>query len=79
MDTCDQCIMGQLYGDYEEGFKKFCVHLPYGFFFSAASLGFTLSRDDQATPCALVNFKELADAWRRAIRQRIERDRTNDK
>jgi hypothetical protein len=77
METCDRCILGQLYGDYEVGFK----HLVGKFrgpltFFRVAAFGFTLTNEEQEEAIARgleprAIFAALADAWRREVRERV--------
>lgn len=74
MSLCDKCVLGQVYGDYWDGFRTIKKRMPWGLY-STADFGFTL-RDSEQTEAkllgeGLVRFDRLADAWRAEIRQRI--------
>jgi hypothetical protein len=77
METCDRCILGQLYDGYESGWWWVVRNLPArAKRYVASSYGFTLPPAQQTihTPAdkvvALARFKELADAWRHEINAR---------
>jgi hypothetical protein len=77
MHTCHECILGQLYGDYQEGWFRVLEPLPASRLFSAAAHGFTLYGTEQDTgidPWAAIvdRFVALADAWRAEIRSRLD-------
>jgi hypothetical protein len=71
METCDRCILGQLYGDYLKGFRMVTGPLPSHRLFSAADHGFTLrfaEQDlDQRDDRVLGRFAALADLWRAEV------------
>lgn len=70
MESCDMCILGQLFGHYVEGYERLRMSLPSTFLFSASAHGFTIPDEDQTEGCWVV-FRELANAWREEIRSRI--------
>ena len=83
MERCDHCMLGQLYGDYLNGFRKVLADQPAQTLFSAAAHGFTLLQMEQeqepdtdgdswymSYTQANARFRRLADAWRRLIRAR---------
>jgi hypothetical protein len=74
MESCDRCILGQLYGEYSLGFWTLTRPLDARKLFSAADHGFTLHASEQAAPDAdtFARFARLADAWRAAIRERLK-------
>jgi hypothetical protein len=59
MESCDNCILGQLFGSFREGMDA--LGIAFG-----SSRGFD-------RPCGTDNaaYKILADAWRAAIRVRL--------
>jgi hypothetical protein len=74
MATCDQCILGQLYGDYRVGFRKVLEPLSSRELFAASDLGFTLPGEEQLNGGrkTLRCFATLAEAWRSEIRRRLD-------
>ncbi len=77
METCDKCILGQLYGDYYRGFREILVSFPATIMYKSADFGFTLYDHEQnswkeSQEVILSKFRELADTWRDAIRGRLE-------
>jgi hypothetical protein len=76
METCDQCILGQVCGDYYDGWKKLLPRLPRKWHRSS-DYGFTLAGEEQDLQLGeygiiQVRFGMLADAWRAEIRRRLE-------
>lgn len=76
MESCDSCVLGQLYGHYDVGWWAVVRPLPAWRLFSTAAHGFTLRGDEQDTnleprDVILGRFAVLADAWRDAIRERV--------
>lgn len=76
MASCDKCILGQIYGDYQSGWKTALGPLSASHLHSAASYGFTLrgSEQDQYLDSLFVvmdRFAALAEAWRAEIRLRL--------
>jgi hypothetical protein len=76
METCNKCVLGQLYGDYQEGWFRVLEPLPASRLFSAAAHGFTLYGTEQDTgidPRAVIldRFAVLAEAWRAEVRRRL--------
>jgi hypothetical protein len=68
MDSCDACILGQLYGGYLRGFWDLTRPLPADRLISATEHGFTLTLAEQRkrfAPDAL--WEELAQCWRAEI------------
>ena len=83
MESCDRCVLGQLYGDYLDGFRHVLRNLPSQNLYSAAMHGFTLfeheqhvedSSDAAQTP-VLARFAALADLWRHTARGRVSPSR----
>jgi hypothetical protein len=72
MESCDRCILGQLWGDYMDGFRELVRPLDSRILFSAADHGFTLPLREQTGPWTMNRFAALADAWRDEIRKRLE-------
>lgn len=72
MESCDNCILGQVYGHYEDGFRSLIADLPDTILFSAADHGFTLYNAEQESIDVFSRFAALADAWRAEIRRRLE-------
>jgi hypothetical protein len=74
MATCDQCILGQLYGDYRVGFRMVLEPLPSRYLFAATDFGFTLPGEEQPDwgRETLLRFAALAEAWRSEIRRRLD-------
>ena len=78
METCDQCVLGQLYGDYATGFKEMLKPFDSRVQFSSGDHGFTL-RDSEQGPLRLqgqpiprhilFRFAALAELWRREVRR----------
>lgn len=72
MDSCTECILGQLYGQYLHGRRK----LGLGNWSASADRGFALSPDDGV---ALgtdegqkpIRFAALGALWRREVRSRL--------
>ena len=79
MESCDQCVLGQLYGNYWQGCRIVWKVLPSDRRYSSSEFGFTLydseqqiSFDGTEEGAVMARFKALADAWRVAIRERTE-------
>jgi hypothetical protein len=76
MDSCDRCVLGQLYGSYWEGVPALANALPRCFRFSSAEHGFTLFdreqdfRDEAGHIDVMDRFAALADLWRAEVRAR---------
>ncbi len=72
MDSCDDCILGQVYGHFLDG----CVKLGNALMHREAvvEFGFDLPAAGRYAlgPEALDRFEQLADAWRVEIRRRLE-------
>jgi hypothetical protein len=47
MESCDRCVLGQLHGDFLEGFRMILRSLPNRNRYSAADHGFTLYSPEQ--------------------------------
>lgn len=78
MESCDRCILGQLYGHYFAGYEALRRQLPSDFLFSALGHGFTLSTRAQFVvlesegPEGVIQFFDpLADLWRAEIARRL--------
>lgn len=77
METCDQCILGQLYGDYECGIQEVIVYRPRPRRrCHSSTFGFTLPTahqdpDAEMTEVILERFRVLAEAWRAEIKRRL--------
>lgn len=76
MESCDDCVLGQLYGDYQRGWPIVLKTLPSCKIFAASKHGFTLRDTEQdqtreEITKILGRFKELADDWRDVIRERV--------
>jgi hypothetical protein len=74
MESCDRCILGQLYGHYVLGLSCVLEPQPGNVLFAASDCGFTLIAEEQDGYDrieALERFHQLADAWRRLIRRRL--------
>jgi hypothetical protein len=77
MESCDDCMMGQLYGKYYIGFIELIENESDCILFSAAECGFTLYNREQIyfsghPEDVISRFKALADAWRSLIKTRLE-------
>jgi hypothetical protein len=72
MESCDSCILGQLWGDYMDGFRELVRPLDSRVLFSAANHGFALFWREQMSPWTMNRFAALADAWCDEIRRRTE-------
>lgn len=81
MESCDQCILGQLHGQFWSGFLSVLRPLPSTVLFSAAGFGFTL-RDSEQNLSACVwpvervrlRFAALGCLWRIAVLKRVSSD-----
>jgi hypothetical protein len=75
MESCSRCILGQLWGDFGEGFFRAIEVLDAATLHSASYFGFTLrdeeQDDDDPDEVVLPRFAALADAWRAEIRGRL--------
>lgn len=76
METCDRCLLGQLYGDYHIGFRAVLTSSDSRNLYRAGNFGFTLYDLEQLNdgPYVMARFAGLADAWRAAIRGRLTAD-----
>ena len=76
LDSCSRCFLGQLYGDYADGLNRLfgSATVPRVSLEVASAHGFTLPRslhwDGNGFPFPL--WRDLADAWRAAIREHRE-------
>ena len=76
MQTCDRCILGQIYGDYALGFRAAIAGEDSQTLFSPADHGFMLRLADDEYDSPILNdlldirFRALADAWRAEIAKR---------
>lgn len=74
MESCTDCILGQLFGDYSSGWWVVTRPLSARHLFSAADHGFTLMAHEQNhgewSPEVDARFGLLADAWRAEVRAR---------
>lgn len=72
MDSCNQCILGQIYGDYGRGLK-ILMRFDLEVFDRSERFGFEAdSREGMPAAWWQGTFARLADAWRAAIRSRLE-------
>jgi hypothetical protein len=76
MDTCDRCIVGQLFGNFYLGARCLLTKLPSTQEFSASAFGFTLHHAEQNTleeskEVIMPRFAALADAWRKEVLARV--------
>lgn len=72
MESCSNCILGQVYGNYWDG----CVMIETqtgNYFFSSIRHGFTVPTAEQENYSEEVcgKFRLLAEAWRAVIRERL--------
>jgi hypothetical protein len=72
MESCDRCVLGQLHGDFQEGFREIIATLPDWELYSAAEHGFTLLHREQDTDSEgedriIPRFAALSDLWRRQV------------
>jgi hypothetical protein len=72
MSSCDECILGQLYGEYIEGFRRLILSKPASVLFRGSDHGFTLPSDEQWDPVGVVQgrFQSLAQCWRDYINEK---------
>lgn len=80
METCDSCVLGQVYGDYEHGCHEAYRSNVWPRGWLASEMGFTLLTELQdlyqdPEDVILERFRELADDWREAIQERIRDNR----
>lgn len=73
MESQTDDVLGQLYGDFIEGFRAILAHRPPHTMFVASECGFTLSPEEQddERDAVLAIFAELTEAWRNLIRSRL--------
>lgn len=73
MESCDRCILGQLYGSYFDGWREAVSTLPHDERLVSSGHGFTLTYEEQSygtDSTVLRLFAALADTWRAEIRAR---------
>ena len=79
MESCDECILGQLFHDYADGIFMLKRDFPSTYIFRASHFGFTIPPREQDEAVERVGragailelFKPLADLWRAEIARRL--------
>jgi hypothetical protein len=73
MESCDKCVLGQLYGNYWAGFRALLMPPGPRTIYRAGDFGFTLHDLEQLNdgPYVMARFAALADAWRAEVRSRL--------